>query len=115
MKFLRTKTTIFEVVEENKNVYRVKSKKDPNNIYSKSKSDSDIIRTANTIKELCDEFVVAYEDGARIVYGDLEWAKTKAKASLEFGNKSVIYGAIWTDKGLIYVARMNDKGELELL
>ena len=26
-----------------------------------------------------------------------------------------IYGAIWTDKGLIYVAKMNDKGELELL
>ena len=24
-------------------------------------------------------------------------------------------GAIWTDKGLIYVAKMNDKGELELL
>ena len=28
---------------------------------------------------------------------------------------AVIYGAIWTSKGLIYVAKMNDKGELELL
>ena len=26
-----------------------------------------------------------------------------------------IYGAIWTDKGLIYVAKMNDKGELCLI
>lgn len=26
-----------------------------------------------------------------------------------------VYGAIWTDKGLIYIAKMNDKGELELL
>lgn len=26
-----------------------------------------------------------------------------------------VYGAIWTDKGLIYVAKMNNKGELELL
>ena len=25
------------------------------------------------------------------------------------------YGAIWTDKGLIYVAKMNSNGELELL
>ena len=25
------------------------------------------------------------------------------------------YGAIWTDKGLIYIARMNIKGDLELL
>lgn len=75
----------------------------------------DIVSKADTIKELCDEFVVAYEDGARIVYGDLEWAKTKAKTSLELGNKSIIYGAIWTDKGLIYVAKMNDEGELELI
>lgn len=27
---------------------------------------------------------------------------------------NTIYGAIWTDKGLIYVAKMNEKGELEL-
>ena len=72
------------------------------------------IEQADTIEELCDEFVVAYEN-ARIVYDDLEWAKTKAKSSLEYGNKSIIYGAIWTDKGLIYVAKMNEKGELELL
>ena len=75
----------------------------------------DVLKQADTIEELCDEFVVSYEDGARIVYQDLEWAKVKAKASLEVGHKSIIYGAIWTDKGLIYVAKMNDKGELELL
>ena len=27
----------------------------------------------------------------------------------------VLYGAIWTDKGLIYVAKMNEDDELELL
>ena len=33
-----------------------------------------------------------------------------------YGDKKIqIYGAIWTDKGLIYVAKMNKKGELELL
>lgn len=26
-----------------------------------------------------------------------------------------IYGAIWTPKGLIYVAQLNERGELELL
>ena len=76
---------------------------------------NEIVDEADTIEKLCDEFVVAYEDGARIVYGDLEWAKVKAKASSKLGNKSIIYGAIWTSKGLIYVAKMNDKGELELL
>jgi hypothetical protein len=28
---------------------------------------------------------------------------------------SNLYGAIWTSKGLIYVAKMNKEGELELL
>ena len=63
---------------------------------------------ADTIEELCDCFVfidegcypeVLYED-------DLPIFPTK---HMQF------YGAIWTDKGLIYVAKMNDKGELELL
>ena len=27
----------------------------------------------------------------------------------------IFYGAIWTSKGLIYVAKMNEKGDLELL
>ena len=33
----------------------------------------------------------------------------------EFDDLSKIYGAIWTDKGLIFVAKMNNEGELELL
>lgn len=75
----------------------------------------EIVAEAETIEELCDEFVVAYENGARIVYGDLEWAEIKAKTNLTSGYKSIIYGAIWTDKGLQFVARLNSKGELELL
>lgn len=33
-----------------------------------------------------------------------------AYAKLWSSCKYNIYGAIWTDKGLIYVAKMNDKG-----
>ena len=76
---------------------------------------NEIVAEAETIEELCDEFVIAYENGARIVYGDLEWAKVKVMANSKIVIKSIIYGAIWTNKGLIYVAKMNDKGELELL
>lgn len=75
----------------------------------------DVLKTTEVVKDLCDEYVVAYEDGARIVYSDLDWAKTKARASLEFGHKSVIYGAVWTSKGLIYIAKSNENGELELI
>ena len=76
---------------------------------------NEIVDEANTIEELCDEFVIAYENGARIVYGDLEWAKVKSIASSKIGIKLIIYGAIWTEWGLKYVAKMNSKGELELL
>ena len=76
---------------------------------------NEIVGESDTIKELCDEFVVAYEDGARIVYGDLEWTKVKAKASSKIGIKLMIYGAIWTEWGLKYIAKMNSKGEFELL
>lgn len=76
---------------------------------------SSIIAKANTVKELCDEFIVAYENGSRIVYSDLDWAKAKATTSLKFGDKSTIYGSIWVDKDLIHVAEVNGYGELELL
>ena len=72
----------------------------------------DIIAEADTIEELCNEFIIEYEDSHHIVYDEFEWAKDKA---LRSNKKYIIYGAIWTDKGLIYVAKMNKKGELELI
>ena len=64
-------------------------------------------RQADTIEELCDEFVVDL-NGKKII------SALTFERSLDYGGDE-IYGAIWTDKGLIYVAKMNDKGELELL
>ena len=73
-------------------------------------------KTANTIAELCDCFVLKYEDSENyIVYNDLYWAITKAHNSQ---TETTIYGAIWTRKGLIYVAKLkiiNNAGELRLL
>ena len=65
------------------------------------------IKSADTIKELCDEFV----SRERII------CKSRLKQTCEMllTEKADIYGAIWTDKGLIYVAKINGKGELELL
>ena len=53
--------------------------------------------------------------------GKLHYYKGFEKLKKEFidfekdKEKVVVYGSIWTDKGLIYVAKMNDKGELELI
>ena len=73
---------------------------------------NNIIKQADTIEELCDEFVYVGEKG-NVVLGMSYKQFGDVKKYNVNGNK--IYGAIWTDKGLIYVARMNEKGELELL
>ena len=88
---------------------------------------NEILKQSNTIEELCDAFVLKTKEEIDDIYRKI----TKSDLGLEMRDKygvprrSVnwfylndpfeIYGAIWTDKGLIYVAKMNDKGELELL
>lgn len=61
---------------------------------------------ANTIERLCDRFVVIYENEEPVPYKNYLDAVATQKE---------VYGATWTDKGLIYVAKANNKGELELL
>ena len=67
-----------------------------------------IIQESDTIEELCDEFVYYHH-----------LLTTEEKQNKDYLNTlymfNDVYGAIWTDKGLIYVAKMNEKGELELI
>jgi hypothetical protein len=88
------------------------------------------IDPADTIEELCDEVVIVYPNGSHSVsqcydyksfyesiegqVGHLE-KMPYTKENLAEYEIYEIYGAIWTDKGLIYVAKMNENGELELL
>ena len=85
MKYIRTKDGIYEYVDYD--------------------NECIIVKQADTIEKLCDEFVFeeTYPSGLKrhIITEDVA-----------VGTQ---FGAIWTDKGLIYVAKMNDNGELELL
>ena len=67
--------------------------------------------TADTIEELCDEFVYNDKTFKCVLYKDFNVVKQLCSLRNEYS----VYGAIWTNKGLIYVAKMNDKGELEFL
>lgn len=74
-----------------------------------------IIKEADAIEELCDMFVVDYGDDHIV-----SWSFEVLEEHYEFYGKDYLqvkgrYGAIWTDKGLIYVAKMNANGELELI
>lgn len=65
-----------------------------------------IIQEADTIEELCDEFVVLFEEMNYPTQFRL-WHLAK-----KYKN---VFGAIWTNKGLVYVAKINEEGKLELL
>lgn len=71
----------------------------------------DIIKQAETIEELCDEFIRI----EKCLDIKPQVLRTEESEIIDLIGNANIYGAIWTDKGLIYVAKMNEKGELELL
>lgn len=98
MKYIRTKDRITEVQKMT--------------IYDKLTGDYIHEKQADTIEELCDEFVIAdveHKSWERVFKPTLELVIKDYEKPYE------IYGAIWTDKGLIYVAKMNERGVLELL
>ena len=105
MKYIRTKDGIWEV-SSFKGMRTIRNKQCEYVLYQ----DTDVIAQADTIEELCDEFMIFNSNNTCIgIIDHYETAKYKSPY------KAIVYGAIWTDKGLIYVAKMNDKGELELL
>ena len=68
----------------------------------------DDFKLSDTIEELCDEFVIINNENEMEVIHNFNFAKNSCIYD-------VLYGAIWTNKGLIYAAKMNEDGELELL
>lgn len=70
-----------------------------------------ILAEADTPEELCDEYVLPK---FRDVFAIDRFSKQVCINHIKCGNGDV-YGAIWTSKGLIYVAKMNENGDLELI
>ena len=89
----------------------------------------DIVKDSDKLEELCDIFIEEFPiyKGNNVVGIDHQiWLFNKERNRFENGfdeyshkhfidNKYNFYGAIWTNKGLVYVAKLNNKGELELL
>lgn len=106
MKYIRTKDGIEKLDDE----WALFCKEHANN------------KQADDIVELCD--VLCYKqkgsyllpriffEEPSVMLKDESWKKAFIR---EIGKGTIYYGAIWTDKGLIYIAKMNDKGELELI
>ena len=132
MRYIRTEDGIYEYEKVKTRVFV------QDGFYSKEKTLSEeeslklfpykIIAQADIIEELCDEFVAIRKvDGFKFLaeirkaaHGRTLAIKTDLFTLRKPLIKSIkkdfkVYGAIWTDKGLQFVAKMNEKGVLELL
>ena len=115
MKYIRTEDGIYEDAGTDGGGWRCVRYK--GNKIALSQDDDKIVKEADTIEKLCDEFDVYcpcwrgqghnLTDCYKIALEDYKNRKTAYSAML--------FGGIWTDKGFIYVTKMNEKGELELL
>ena len=115
MKYIRTfkynEDSLFEVIEEYEETVECKLPNCKNGYIIISKSD--IIAQADTIEELCDEFVCVSKDNPKdYIIDDNLWGDVYPYYNPE---KDYLFGAIITDKGLIYVAKMDENGKLVLI
>lgn len=82
---------------------------------------ADIIKQSENLEELCDEFVLIEprdDGGKKYSHRDKE---SFIRDYIGYEHIDIvlsyytIYGAIWTSKGLIYVAKMDNDGKLVLI
>ena len=136
MKYIRTKNGIYEIIDETENSFELccpfEKKMGCSCTMIKrllGSNEKPNYRLAETIEELYDEFVDTSElkttntggwlydefdsDNKCLIYYAEDERRTIPLN--EFDDLSKIYGAIWCEWGLKYVARMNSDGVLELL
>lgn len=121
--YIRTTQGIFEyksnMIIENA-VYYLFGKLEKTNqkhLFRNDKDLGEIVKDADTIEELCDEIIIRHFNLPKPFlaneYQKKEILKDRQEAK-EYGIEEVKF-AIWVGMDLINVAKMNDKGELELI
>lgn len=108
--YIRTKDGVYEVEQS-----QLEDDEEVVNCEYCQISKLEIKRKSEKLEELCDEFVVI-RDSTKINQlvrtDDINYLKEMMGEDKRI---VAIKGAIWTSKGLIYVAKLNDKWELELI
>ena len=119
MKYIRTKDgRIYEIIDETENSFELcgsfEKKMGCNCIMIKrmfGNNEKPTYRLTDTIEELCDFVDIQFDDGTWETYS----YENEFKIKLLFKKAKQVFYGIRVDKGLIYVAKMNDKGVMELL
>ena len=111
MSYIRTKDGVYEVKEKSTGFYIVLFEK----VLTRTILNEDVIKESEDLTELCDEFVIDWlPTNHKDIFGIDKYSKEVIESCIG-NNKTNVYGAIWTSKGLIYVAKMNENGDLELI
>ena len=119
-KYIRTKDKIYKVTNDKFGIIEENGifKKFCENMGHTWYGELDVISQSDNPVDLCDEFVyVKKSNGNKTIYAGFIAFQRKFSTRVEIAKatESDLYGGIWTDKGLIYVAKMNEKGEFELI
>ena len=116
MKYIRAGNQIYKIIKEKEGYFELRDALDIRmKCYTFMPKREHDYKIADTIEELCDEFVWVSIENEYHNRKANEYGLRTSKMQVNSPQMKTIYGAIWTDKGLIYVAKMNDKGELELI
>lgn len=112
MKYIRTKDG--RIVEFKENI-SAKIIEDMTVLGLAKYEGSEVIKQADDIEELFDEVVVKEKN--RETHYSINWFGSPSDFTFLFKNTPdcEVYGAIQADKRPIHVAKLNDKGEWELL
>lgn len=107
MKYIRTKDGIYELDKYKEKYHYFKVNGSAYKLQKVSEC-----KQADTIEELIDEYVRVHKTfNNRSMICDKELAISSSKHPKHYD----VYGSIWVDGELHKVAKMNEKGELELL
>ena len=113
MMYIRTKDGVYKIDEIKPYFLDEKQKLFINNELKVAINEQRVIKQSENLEELCDEFVI------HIIENDYTFVWNKENVGFYYfcswPEKYDVYGCIWTSKGLIYVAKMNENGELELI
>ena len=107
MRYIRTKRFIYDLDK-----YKIVKRMHDGVYYRNSIGEvwcviytENIVKESDDIEELFDDKVKVFDDGTRIICPDI---------STKTGHY-ILHGAIWTEIGLIYVAKMNEEGDWKVL
>lgn len=122
MKYIRTRDGIYEFKEEymsiSKGIYYLFGKLEETSedyLFKNDLSLGKFIKQADTIEELCDGFAIKEKNYIIQVFLKKDgWTLEEVIKQPRIIGTDIV-GYIETEKGLIYVAKMNKKGKLELL